>query len=276
VKLEGEAVAAWSEPLIRLVRIARAGSLYPDPLRLLQLIEVCARPAPKQAVASVVLDATSGLPSKGVLEKLTALRDVAVRYLAEHGARPTRASSGWSASLAAADLPFVSNTSARLVAKGRYLVVHDRWGDGRFTFHLADPKGRFVAVDRAEQAQVKAPLRLALEVACREGAEHAFLQLSALLEVSEAVKGQLAPFVLEGPLAGTLHLVLERAATDVAADANRDPFGAIDASVEAQQRRAAGNFHVSRERRLCCLPESLPLVEAHLKSLGALIVVRSK
>lgn len=272
MKLEGEAAVTWAATLTRLVRIARCGSLYPDPSRLLQLIAVCARPAPKRAAPSVELE--SGLPSLAVLEQLTAMREVAVAYLAQHGARPSKASSGWSASLAAAQLPFVSNTSARLVAKGRYLVVHDAWGSGRFTFHLADPKGRLVTVDRKDQACLRSLDSLGktapgLFGSNLPGAAEAFIHLAAIddIEVTEAVWGQVT-HVREGPLAGTLHLVLERAATDLTADVNRDPLHAAPLH--------APGFHVSRERRICCLPEALPAVEAHLKALGASLVVRSK
>ena len=189
VELEGEDAVAWASRLSGLIRVARPGALYPEPGRLLALLEFCARVAPRKARAEVAVSVGSGLPAIRVLEKLTAMRDVAISYLRDHGAKPSRASHAWSMSLAAAQLPPVASTAARLVSKAlgprRFLVVHERWVGSlgcpaRFTFHLSDATGRYVGVDKADQAQVKEALRLELEVACRENAERAYLHVGAL------------------------------------------------------------------------------------------------
>ncbi len=271
---------------------------------MLQLVDFCSRVAPKKTSPEVSVHPPSGMPSAKFLEKLTALQQVAAKYLREHGAALGRGSPGWSAALASAQLPPLVRTEARVVStRGgtrRFLVVHERWlgSQGcatRFTFHLSDSSGRYAALDRAEQAQVKDPLRLALEVACRENAEQAYLHLGALkgVEVSEVVLGQLGPFeaprlvpveggalgpfLLAQPgVTGVLHLVLERAAGDVASDRSLDPFVALDLGAEASQRRAALGFRVSRERRLCCPPELHRPLQEHLATLGASLIIRSK
>lgn len=303
MELEGAAAVAWASQVSRLIRIARPGALYPDASRLLQLLDFCARVAPKKTSAEVVLSAISGLPAGKVLTKLTAMREVAVNYLRDHGSKPSRTSQGWSTTLAAAELPPLVSTHARLVsrAKGtrRFLVIHERWEGAhgcpaRYTFHLSDTTGRFVGVDKRDQAQVKEPLKVALEVACRETAEQAFLQLGALdgVQVGEVAMGQLGPFEapsfvpspqspLHGflksrPGSGVLHLVLERAAGDVAADVSLDPFVPLDVGLEASKRRAALGFRVSRERRLCCSAELQQPLQDHLQSLGASLIVRSR
>jgi hypothetical protein len=302
-QLEGEAAIAWASLLGRLIRVARPGSLYPDAGRLLQLLDFCARPAPRKTQAAVLVSRISGLPALAVLEKLTAMRDVAASYLREHGAKPNRSAQGWSTSLAAAELPALASTHTRLVSKEggtrRFLVVHDRWegpfgAPARFTFHLSDATGRYLGVDKADQAQVKEPLRLELDVACRESAELAYLQLAAIkgIEAGEVVMGQVGPFEAPGwvanlpsplkpllqdqPPTGILHLVLERAATDMAADMSLDPFVPLDAGPDALKRRAAFGFHVSRERRLCCPPELQARLQGHLKSLGSSLIVRCR
>jgi hypothetical protein len=304
LELEGEAVAGWATLLSRLIRVARPGALYPDAARLLQLLDFCTRVAPKKTQAEVIVSTRSGLPAAKGLEKLTAMREVAANYLRDHGAKPSRASHGWSTTLAAAELPPLVSTQARLVSKTRggprrFLVVHERWEGAlgcpaRYTFHLSDASGRYVGVDKSDQAQVKDPLRVALEVACRENAELAFLHLGALegVQVGEVVMGQVGPFEapywvpeprapLSGflqplPATGVLHLVLERAASDIAADMSLDPFVPLEVGPEALQRRAALGFHVSRERRLCCPAELQGPLQAHLATLGASLIVRAR
>ena len=260
-------------------------------------MDFCTRVAPKKTQAEVAVSKLSGLPATQVLEKLSAMREVAVAYLRQHGAKPSRAAQGWSTPLAAAELPPLMSTEARLVSKGRgpgrYSVVHERWEGSsgcptRFTFHLSDASGRYLSVDKSDQAQVKPLLRIALEVACRENAEQAFLQVGALdgVQVGDVVMGQLGPFEApqwipgdQQPLRsfdGVLHLVLERAASDVAADMSLDPFVPLEVGPDALKRRAALGFHVSRERRLCCSQAQQRPLQAHLKKLGASLVVRSK
>ncbi len=301
--LEGAKAVEWCALLSRLIRIARPGALYPDASRVLQLLEFCARVTPKKEQAEVMVSGLSGLPSVKALEKLTAMRDVATRFLRDHGAKVSRKSHGWSTALAASDLPTRVSTHALLVSKGpgprRFLLVHDRWVGAlgcpvRYTMSLSDATGRWLSVDKAEQARVKDPLHLALEGACAENAEQAYLQLKALegVEVSEVAMGQLGPFEapnlvptdllpLRGflsarPVTGVLHLVLERAANLVAADVSVDPFFSLDVGTQALQRRAALGYHVSRERRLCCPGDLHALLQAHLKSLSASIIIRSK
>ena len=303
VDLAGEAAVGWASMLSGLIRVARPGALYPDAARVLALLEFCTRVAPKKTQAEVTVSGLSGLPAAAVLERLTAMQEVAAQYLRDHGARPSRASSGWSTTLAAAPLPPLVSSQARLVSKGRgpgrFLVTSDRWVGAagcpaRYTFHLSDATGRYLGVDKAEQAVVKEPLRRALEVACREDAEQAYLQLGAIdgVQVGEVVMGQLGPFeapkrvaspraplkaFLDAqPVTGVLHLVLERAGSDVAADVSLDPFAPLDLGPDALRRRATLGFHVSRERRLCCPAELHAPLQAHLRALGASLVVRCR
>lgn len=301
VHLEADAATGWAGMVARLIRVARPGALYPDAAAVLQLVEFLGRAAPKKAAAEVTLNVLSGLPTVGSLEKLLAMREVAAAYLRDHRAKPTRGQ-GWSTTLAASALPPLIATDARLVSKGggarRFLVVHDRWVGRagcpvRFTFHLSDALGRHLDLDRADQAQVKPAFHAELEVACAENAEAALLHLGALpgVAVGEVVMGQLGPFEaprlirgLQTPLtpfldahaSGVLHLVLERAAADVAADVSLDPFVPLDVTPALLERRVSRGYRVSRERRLCCPPELHRPLQDHLRSLGASLIIRSK
>lgn len=301
VHLEADAATHWADTAARLIRIARAGALYPDAAALLQLVEFSARVAPKKTAPEVFLHDVSGLPTAASVEKLHALRTVAADYLRAHKAGKPERGGAWSVSLAATQLPPLVATSARLVSKGkagrRFLVVHDRW-EGRtgcpvrFTFHLTDAGGKHLTLDRADQAAVTPAFAAELEVACAENAEAAYLHLGLLpgVAIAEVVMGQLgpieAPRLLKGPespltsfldaqATAVLHLVLERAAADVAADVSRDPFVPVDASPATLERRAARGYRVSRERRLCCLPDAREALQSHLRSLGASLLVRS-
>lgn len=302
VHLEADAATHWADTAARLIRIARAGTLYPDALAVLQLVEFAVRVAPKKTVPEVSLNEVTGLPTAAALEKLLALRTVAADYLRAHKAGKPQRGEGWSVSLAASQLPPLVATTARLVSKGkdgrRFLVVHDRW-EGRtgcptrFTFHLTDTGSKHLALDRADQATVTKAFAAELEVACTENAEAAYLHLGLLpgVAIGEVVMGQLgpieAPRTLRGPQtpltafleaqgAAVFHLVLERAAADVAADVSRDPFVPSDTSPATLERRGARGYRVSRERRLCCLPDDHDALTSHLRSLGASLLVRSR
>jgi hypothetical protein len=141
---------------------------------------------------------------------------------------------------------------------------------------------------------VSKTLAKVLDRACEGGAEEALWGLASLegTEVAEVVMGKLGPLEApaffpapSAPLAGflsahphqaVLHAVIERAAQDVASDGCRDPFGRIQDSDQVQRRRAGLGYRVFRERKLACTEPLQAPLEAHLKSLGQPLVVRSR
>jgi hypothetical protein len=73
-----------------------------------------------------------------------------------------------------------------------------------------------------------------------------------------------------------LHSVVERAATDVAQDGCRDPFGALATGEKVERRRAGLRYRVFRERKLACTEAVEAPLRVHLASLGQPLVLRSR
>jgi hypothetical protein len=304
VVLEGDRARAYCALATRLLEVARAGGHFPEPQPLRQLFWGASHAWPRAPEARVEVVAATGFPSLRTLEQLALLRRTAVEYFDSHGAKPRADSRAFLTALAGSPLPERTSTVARLVsrAKGgrRFQVVHELYAGHfglpvRFTFHLTDEKQRYLSAGRDGQATVSKALHQALEACCEGGAEEALWGLAALegTQVAEVVMGQLGPLEAPGffvapqaPLAkflpsggsdaAVLHLVVERAASDVAADGCRDPFGRLAEGPQVERRRAALGYRVFRERRLACTEALQAPLQQHLASLGAPLVLRSR
>lgn len=307
--LEAEAATAYCDLAARLLEVARPGTQFPDPAGLRHLLWGLGQPWPRQPRPRAEVFVASGLPTVRALERLEALRKTAVDFLASHGAKPSPGSPAPLTALAAVALPRREATVARLVSKARggrrFQVVHERYAGPlglptRFSFHLTDQKERYLSPAGDGTAKVARALASALELSCEAGAEEALWGLSSLegAEVFEVVMGQVGPLQAPGlvpafdahPLAaflagrpagtagetGALHLVLERAAADVAQDRCRDPFHALPQGGQHERRRQGLGYRLARERRLACTPALEPALVAHLASLGQPLVVRSR
>jgi hypothetical protein len=303
VVLEGDLARAYCALAAKLLDISRPGGQFPEPGQLKHLLWGARHPWPRAPDARVEVVEATGWPSLRTLEQLALLRTTAVDYLEAHGARPKADSKQFLTALAASHLPRPAATVARLVsrAKGgrRFQVVHDSYAGARglpvrFTFHLTDERQRYLSANQDGVASVSKALAKVLDLACEGGAEEALWGLASLegTEVAEVVMGKLGPLEApaffpapSAPLAGflsahphqaVLHAVIERAAQDVASDGCRDPFGRIQDSDQVQRRRAGLGYRVFRERKLACTEPLQAPLEAHLKSLGQPLVVRSR
>lgn len=311
--LQDAAAQRYATLAAGLLRVSRAGALFPDAAALATFVDFLARPSPKRGLVRVEVDPSTGLPPLRALRRLAMLRQVAVDWLQAHGARPTPLARAYYVVLAGTALPPPSAVWARLVTRerkgSRFLVVQDRYagragGPSRVTVQLRDARGLHVELDRGDQARVLPPLVRALEAGAAQGAEELLLTLGTLegVEVDEVVRTALGPLV-GGPTApapdpadrsaglgavlaavapaeraaeGALHLVLERAGRTVSQDRDADPWAGSPPGAEALRRRQVLGYRVSRERRLVCTPALEAGLKAQVARLGAPVVVRSR
>lgn len=302
----GERADAYVAVLRSLLEIARPGNHYPDARRLDAQLSFLGPRGSHGVHRSVDLDPVSGLPTVRQLLVVRADRDLAPPYLREHGARSSAKVEYYRALVATEILP-VSSVAVRLQKKERsevYLeVVHDRLDAAsgcllRYTVHLKQKGTGHVSVKDGESALPTRRFLRLMERNAGADAELAFLLVSGLpgVSVAEVVRGQIgplhfhgipAPAILDRVLeqnrgAFILHLALERAGTDVAADLCRDPFTRLyrdslgtDARPVVEARRSALGYRVSKERRLVCTPGVESKLRAALERERAHVVIRS-
>lgn len=291
-----------------LLRVARPGLQYPPGKPLDALFEALWSTA--DAGGGLELDPRSGLPTLSELTRVRADRLIAPEFLRDHSGRLTDRAAyfRW---LATVEIPAAAHTEAKLVARlpkegARLRVVHDALDPAngcwvRLTAQLTQTRNVLVRFEREDLCVPQAALEDALERCAGADAELGFLLLANLegVTVEEVIRGQLGPLhgghlAAPAPLEAVLqevepasrtvlHLVVERAATDVAEDLCRDPLSTLyrdalppGARAAAEAKREQLGYRVSKERRLICTPALETPLRRWSAALPKPIVVRSR
>lgn len=287
--------AAWRAQLLGLLEVARLGSQFPDAVRWRSLLELLGREAPRGKPLQVARSDLSGLPTMKALAKLHRLQFVAREFFKAHRKQPLKEARAFSMALAALELPPVSQTSVRLVTKGRvnrFVVLHERLElcAVRFSIVIDQAGGGHVALGKDQLARCSEKFSEVLLHACGDSALAAHRVLAGLpgLEVVEVLRGQLGPFVsglwpeagdlpvdvralrsvVKAPESAVLSVQLERLGADVARTSLLDPWVGEEPPVKGK--------HLARERRLFCTPSIEANVRALVAQTGKPVLIRSR
>jgi hypothetical protein len=307
LRLTGERADGYVAALRRLRAVGRPGAQFPDARRVDAHLSFLGPAGSRGTSDGIDVDPETGMPALRELLRVRADRDLAERFLVEHGdTLPAKAA--YYRALAAADVMPTTALDVRLRSAGKHRasfeVVHDRLDAAagcflRYTIHLEQRGETHVALRRGDLSAPTARFQaLAMRYASAD-AEVAFLLFAELddVRVTEVTRGQLgplhfrgvpAPALVEEALAAApdgfvLHLPLERAALDVAEDRCRDPFARMyrdalgpDARAAVEARRGRLGYRVAKDRRLACTPGLEAPLTAALGRAGARLVVRSR
>lgn len=287
--------SGWRTQLLALLDVARLGSQFPDAVKWRTLLDLLGREGPRGRPLVVAHSGVSGLPTMRALTKLHRLQFVAREFFKTHRKQPRKEARAFSMALAALELPPVSQTSVRLMTKGRvnrFVILHERLelNAVRFTIVLEQRSGGHVVLGRDQLARCSDAFTKTLLRACDDSATVAHRALSQVpgLEVVEVLRGQLGPFVsglwappeeipvdvralrtvVNAPASAVLSVQLERLGADVARTSLLDPWLGDEPPQQGK--------HLARERRLFCTPDVEPALKVLVAATGKAMLVRSK
>jgi hypothetical protein len=288
-------VKRWREQLLTLLDVARLGSQFPDAVKWRSLLELLGKEGPKGEPLEVEWSEVSGLPTDRALVKLHKLQFVAREFFKSYKQQPLKEAKAFSMALAALELPPASETSVRLVTKGkvnRFVVLHERLelNAMRFTIVIDQKSGGSIVLGKDQLARCSEAFEKTLLRACDGSALEAWRVLAEVkgLEVVEVLRGQLGPFVsglwpapddvpvdvrglrmmVKDEASAVLSVQLERLGADVARTSLQDPWVGVEPPVKGVQ--------LAQERRLFCTADLEKPLKALVATSGKAVLVRSR
>jgi hypothetical protein len=307
--LRGADLESYAQTAARLVLAGRLSRHYPDPYGAAEYLRAMAPSARSGVSEEAVLDLTTGMPGLKDLIALQADRAISADFIKQAEARQAAGDAlnqrlqdklAYYRRLAALDLPPLTRLELKLrrvdpeAGSASFEAVFDRYdasepGFVRYTLLLEQQDqgwGKAFLKRSGDYSRQTAEFRARIEKVAQDDSELAFLLMGQVagVRVEEVTRGRIgplwspwapAPVGWLTPEAFALHLPLDQASVNLAADRDNDPFATIYRRFLSSESRslveeaAAGlGYRVQKDRKFVCSPGGAALLRQRLGESG--------
>jgi hypothetical protein len=307
--LRGADLEALVQTAARLVLAGRLSRYYPDPYGAAEYLRALAPSARGGVSDQAVLDLATGLPGLKDLVAIQADRAISADFIRQSADREASGAAlsqrlqdklAYYRRLAAVDLPPLTRLELKLrrvdPERGAafFEAVFDRYdaaepGFVRYTLNLEQKDrgwGRAFLKRSGDYPRQTAEFRARIEKVAQDDSELAFLLMGQVegVRVEEVTRGRIGPLWSPWapapagwlpPGAFALHLPLDQASVNLAADRDNDPFATIYRRFLSSESRslveaaAAGlGYRVQKDRKFACSAGAAASLRQRLDSGG--------